>query len=104
MFGGWNQFQKLADPGCLLQPDGLRGYFTLSRFKAGGFADFIADENSFERYGRLSSLMGNDLAVKRGDDFTSGSGLVIEIREVLLNLMGDGEASLQTLGLAKLAH
>ena len=44
--------------------------------QSGDVANVVADENGFERHGRLRALMRGDVGVQRGDDFRGG-GLLI---------------------------
>ena len=72
--------------------------------RAGGLAEFVADENAFQRDRRLRALVGVDFDVEGGDDLGGGGLLVVEVGSVFEDFAGDDDAGLEALGGAELGQ
>ena len=94
-------FHHFGQPWILL-PDCAGGDFAFLRGGAGGDADFVTDENAFERHARLCALVAGDFRVQRGDDFVRSFDLVREVGGVQGDFIGDQNLRLESARLAEI--
>ena len=88
----------------ILRPDRDGSQLGFSAGRPGCQAEFVANENRFERQRRQRALVADDFDVQHVDRFCDGRVLIRQIGQVFQQFVGHTEPRFQTFGRAEIAN